>query len=116
MGYQIRDVIDCMESDSDIKNTELKVDGGACKNNFVMQFQADILGIPVIRPKCVESTARGAAYLAGLATGFWKSKDELMKSFEPDRTFIPEIDEQKRAELYQGWKTAVSHVITKKDN
>ncbi|SDZ90174.1 glycerol kinase [Eubacterium aggregans] len=114
MGYQIRDVIECMETDSGIKNTELKVDGGACKNNFVMQFQSDLLGVPVVRPKFVESTARGAAFLAGLATGFWKSKDELLGAFELDQKFEPEISREESNQLYKGWQEAVDCVLTNK--
>lgn len=113
MAYQIKDVVDCMESDSGIKNIELKVDGGACKNNFVMQFQADILDIPVKRPKVVETTARGAAFLAGLATGFWQDKAELLDTFELDREFTPNMTEEKRTELYDGWQKAVACVIQK---
>ena len=113
MAYQIKDVINCMEEDSYIKNTQLKVDGGACKNNFMLQFQSDILDIPVLRPKVVETTARGAAFLAGLATGFWKNKEELLNTFELDRKFEPAISEQRRAELYSGWKTAVHCILTK---
>lgn len=107
IAYQIRDVIECMEKDSGIPNKDLKVDGGACMNNFLMQFQADLLGVPVIRPKIVESTARGAAFLAGLATGFWESQDHLLDTFELDRKFDPAIDEQARNKLYAGWKKAV---------
>lgn len=114
MAYQIKDVILCMESDAGVKNTQLQVDGGACKNNFMLQFQSDILDIPVLRPKVVETTARGAAFLAGLAVGFWKDKDELLNSFKLDRRFEPEIAEEKRAELYQGWKTAVGCILTNK--
>lgn len=115
MAYQIRDVIECMESDSGIKNRELKVDGGACKNDFMLQFQSDILNIPVFRPKVVETTARGAAYLAGLATGFWGSKTELKNTFELEREFIPHISHEKRAELYSNWKSAVRQIIKQKD-
>lgn len=114
MAYQIKDVILCMESDAGMKNTQLQVDGGACKNNFMLQFQSDILDIPVLRPKVVETTARGAAFLAGLAVGFWKDKDELLNSFKLDRRFEPEIMAEKRAELYQGWKTAVGCILTNK--
>ncbi|WP_312883466.1 glycerol kinase GlpK [Paenibacillus germinis] len=107
IAYQIRDVITCMEQDSGIKNSELKVDGGVCCNNFVMQFQSDLLGVPVIRPKVVESTARGAAFLAGLATGFWQSQSELLDTFELDRRFEPTFDICKRNQLYAGWQKAV---------
>jgi glycerol kinase len=107
MAYQIKDVITCMENDSGCRNTELKVDGGAANNNFLMQFQADLLGVPVLRPKIVESTARGSAFLAGLATGFWKDQSELVDTFELDRRFEPRIGEAQRNELYAGWKRAV---------
>lgn len=113
MAYQIKDVVKCMESDSGIKNVALKVDGGACKNNFVMQFQADLLDIPVMRPKVVETTARGAAFLAGLAVGFWKNKEELLDTFELDAEFLPQMTEETREKLYDGWKKAVSCVLTK---
>lgn len=113
MAYQIKDVVNCMEDDSGIKNVALKVDGGACKNNFVMQFQADLLDIPVMRPKVVETTARGAAFLAGLAVGFWKNKEELLDTFELDAKFVPQMAEEKREKLYDGWKKAVGCVLTK---
>jgi glycerol kinase len=107
IAYQIRDVLGCMEQDSGIPLQELKVDGGAAKNNFLMQFQSDLLGVPVLRPKIVESTARGAAFLAGLATGFWKDQTELVGTFELDRRFEPAIDQASRDELYAGWQRAV---------
>jgi hypothetical protein len=110
IAYQIRDVIMCMEKDSGIANRELKVDGGAARNNFLMQFQADLLGVPVLRPKIVETTARGAAFLAGLATGFWKDQDELVDTFELDCRFEPTIDQARRDELYAGWQRAVERV------
>ena len=113
MAYQIKDVLGCMEGDSGISNSELKVDGGACKNDFLLQFQADLLGIPVLRPKVVETTARGAAFLAGLATGFWSSKDEIADSFELDRRFDPQADPAAMAKLYEGWKEAIGRVLTK---
>jgi glycerol kinase len=107
MAYQMKDVIACMEKDSGIPNKELRVDGGACLNNFLMQFQADLLGVPVYRPKIIESTARGASFLAGLATGFWRDQSELENSFKLDRKFEPSIDQAKRNKLYAGWKKAV---------
>ncbi|PKM96501.1 MAG: glycerol kinase [Firmicutes bacterium HGW-Firmicutes-1] len=107
IAYQIRDVIDSMEKDSGIPTVELKVDGGACVNDFLMEFQADILNVTVIRPKIIESTARGAAFLAGLATGFWKDKNDLICSFELDKKFEPNLDEEGREVLYAGWKRAV---------
>jgi glycerol kinase len=110
MAYQIKDVIGCMEQDSGIVTNELKVDGGACRNNFAMQFQSDILGVPVLRPKVTDATARGAAFLAGLATGFWKDQGELTETFELDRRFDPAIGAEKRASLYAGWKKAVDRV------
>jgi len=110
IAYQIRDVIGCMEGDAQIRNTELMVDGGAARNNFLMQFQADLLGVPVLRPKIVETTARGAAFLAGLATGFWKDQAELVDTFELDRRFDPVIDQARRDALYAGWQRAVERV------
>jgi glycerol kinase len=107
IGYQTRDVVDCMEKDSGIKGTELKVDGGASNNDFLMQFQADILGVPVMRPKIVETTARGSAFLAGLATGFWKSKSELVNAFELERKFEPAVAKADADKLYKGWQKAV---------
>ncbi|MFP4211647.1 MAG: glycerol kinase GlpK [Alkalispirochaeta sp.] len=107
IGYQTRDVVDCMERDSGIETMELMVDGGASSNDFLMQFQADILGVPVLRPKIVETTARGSAFLAGLAVGFWSSRKELENAFELDRRFEPEYTEEKRDALYRGWQKAV---------
>ena len=110
IAYQIKDVIGCMEGDSGIVNNVLKVDGGACKNNFLMQFQADMLGVQVLRPKVIDTTARGAAFLAGLATGFWRNQDELVETFELDRQFEPSIEDGKRKQLYSGWLKAVDRV------
>ena len=107
IGYQTRDVVECMEKDSGIETTELKVDGGASNNDFLMQFQADILGVPVMRPRIVETTARGSGFLAGLAVGFWKSKSELVNAFELERKFTPQIGKDDREKLYQGWQKAV---------
>lgn len=112
MAYQIRDVVECMQKDSGLAISEIKVDGGACKNDFVMQFQADLLGIPVLRPKVVEATARGAAFLAGLSTGFWKSTAELQNSFELDRRFEPAMEQDQREALYDGWKRAVQRSLS----
>ncbi len=108
LAYQTRDVIECMEQDSGIKTRDLKADGGASANNFLMQFQADILGVPVLRPRIIETTARGSAYLAGLATGFWQDKNEILDNYELDRTFEPSLDEHRRTQLYRGWQKAVS--------
>ncbi|MFP4067959.1 MAG: glycerol kinase GlpK [Spirochaetaceae bacterium] len=107
IAYQTRDVIECMETDSGIETRELKVDGGACANDFLMQFQSDILGIPAIRPQIIETTARGSAFLAGLAVGFWKSKNDILNNFRVDRTFEPAMDADRRDELYAGWRKAV---------
>lgn len=111
IAYQTRDVIECMEADSGINTTQLKVDGGACANSFLMQFQADILGIPAIRPRIIETTARGSAYLAGLATGFWTDRSEITRYFETDIAFTPSMDEERRSELYAGWKRAVQKAM-----
>jgi glycerol kinase len=108
IAYQIRDVIGCMETDSGIATREIKVDGGAANNNFLMQFQADILGVSVLRPTVVESSARGAAFLAGLAVGFWSSQADLQGSFELDRRFDPQMDASTGDALYAGWQKAVS--------
>jgi glycerol kinase len=109
MAYQVRDVIGCMEADSGIALADLKVDGGAVSNNFVMQFQADILGVPVMRPTVVDTTARGAAFLAGLATGFWADKTELANAFTLDRKFTPTMERSRADKLYAGWSRAVQH-------
>jgi glycerol kinase len=107
MAYQMKDVIGAMQKDAGISDLELKVDGGAARNDFLMQFQADLLGSAVMRPKIVEAAARGCAFLAGLATGFWKDQDELLGTFELDRKFEPQIDEKRRQALYAGWLKAV---------
>lgn len=109
LAYQTRDVLEAMESDSNIKLRKLKVDGGASANNLLMQFQADILGKKVERPKIIETTALGAAYLAGLATKFWK-KSELVSGIKPETTFEPIMKINERKKLYAGWKKAVSRV------
>ncbi|MGL4225217.1 glycerol kinase GlpK [Vibrio misgurnus] len=107
IAYQTRDVLDAMQADSGIKLSALRVDGGAVANNFLMQFQADVLDTEVHRPKVTEVTALGAAYLAGLAVGFWDNLDELQGKAEIDRSFIPHHDEEKRQRRYRGWKRAV---------
>lgn len=111
LAYQTRDVLEAMQEDSGINLAALKVDGGACANNFLMQFQADILGVPVDRPQVIETTALGAAYLAGLATGFWKDKDEIAANWNVDRQFRPSMDEEKKEKLYKGWKKAVERSL-----
>ncbi|AYO31698.1 MAG: glycerol kinase [Thermoanaerobacteraceae bacterium] len=109
--YQTRDVLEAMQKDSGITLTNLKVDGGAVANNFLMQFQSDILGVPVSRPKVIETTALGAAYLAGLATGYWGSREEIAAKWQIDRVFKPDMDEGKRNSLYSGWKKAVKRAM-----
>jgi glycerol kinase len=112
LAYQTRDVLNAMEADSKIKLKSLKVDGGACKNNFLMQFQADILGVPVDRPKITETTALGAAYLAGLAVGFYK-KTEIQKNWQVDVKFKNTMTEAERKKLYDSWKKAVAKTMDK---
>lgn len=107
LAYQTHDVLKAMQEDSGIILTELKVDGGACMNNFLMQFQSDILNVQVDRPEVTETTALGAAYLAGLAVGYWKSKDEVAKHWAISRSFKPSMTEEKRKELLHGWHIAV---------
>ncbi|HAZ06504.1 MAG TPA: glycerol kinase [Acetobacterium sp.] len=107
LAYQTKDVLDAMEKDSNIKLAALKVDGGACANDFLMQFQADILGVPVDRPSIVETTAMGAAYLAGLAVKFWDGKADVTNAWKLDRSFKPAMDADVRAKLYAGWLKAV---------
>lgn len=105
--YQTNDVLAAMEADSGIPFTTLRVDGGAVANNFLMQFQSDLLNVPVERPEINETTALGAAYLAGLAVGFWESKEEIASHWNLDRRFEPEMEQQEREDLYTGWKKAV---------
>lgn len=107
LAYQSSDMIEAMTLDSGIELQKLKVDGGAVSNNLLMQFQSDILGVPVERPMISEITALGAAYLAGLAAGFWKSREELRANYLVDKTFVPRISSEKRKELLDGWKRAV---------
>ncbi|MBY7948050.1 glycerol kinase GlpK [Vibrio fluvialis] len=107
IAYQTRDVLDAMQSDSGIRLSALRVDGGAVANNFLMQFQSDVLDTEVHRPKVTEVTALGAAYLAGLAVGFWDDLEELKDKAEIDRSFEPHHDEEKRQRRYKGWKRAV---------
>jgi glycerol kinase len=108
IAFQVNDVVGSMEDDAGISIAELKVDGGAVVNNLLMQFQADLIGIPVIRPENIETTALGAAYLAGLATGFWGSVDEIRKQWAMDRTFRSKVSTEKRATLKKEWEKAVS--------
>ncbi|NLY48896.1 MAG: glycerol kinase GlpK [Clostridiales bacterium] len=107
IAYQAYDVIKAMENDLGEQVSSLRVDGGASANNFLMQFQADILDTDVLRPECIETTALGAAYLAGLAVGFWKDKDEIRQNWTLSRTFTPSMDEERRSKLLAGWHKAV---------
>lgn len=107
IAYQAYDVISAMEEDAGVKMTHLKVDGGASANNMLMKFQADIAGIRAERPKCIETTALGAAYLAGLAVGYWSSKEEIRKNWNLGRTFESTMEEAERAKLLKGWHRAV---------
>ena len=108
IAFQTRELVDAMEADSGAAIIELRADGGASANNFLMQFQADLLGRPIVRPKDVETTALGAAYLAGLATGVWRNTEELESFWRKDRVFEPRMAREKAEELYLGWKDAVS--------
>ncbi len=107
IAYQAMDVLKAMQSDSGIEIKELRVDGGATANNLLMQFQSDILQAPVIRPKILETTALGAAYLAGLAVGYWKNHEEINEQWQEDQRFDPEMDKKKTDKLITGWKKAL---------
>ncbi|GAA0589576.1 glycerol kinase GlpK [Virgibacillus siamensis] len=107
LAYQTKDVLDAMITDSEINLKTLRVDGGAVKNDLLMQFQSDVLGVPVERPVVQETTALGAAYLAGLAVGYWKDKNEIAQQWKTDHMFKHEMEEEKRNELYTGWQKAV---------
>ena len=112
IAYQTRDVLEAMQEDSGIKLNELKVDGGAAANDFLMEFQADILDAQVRRPVTLETTALGAAYLAGLAVGFWESKDEITSQWKLDKEFLPNMSTEERNEKYKGWKKAVKRAMS----
>ncbi len=107
IAYQTYDVLKSMEQDAGVKLKALKVDGGACANNFLMQFQADLLDTIVYRPACIETTALGAAYLAGLASGYWKDKKEIKENWKLSKTFVPNMEEELRKHLIHGWGKAV---------
>lgn len=109
LAYQVNDVLKAMEADSGISLSALKVDGGASANDFLMQTQADIINAPVKRPQCIETTAMGAAYLAGLAVGYWKNKEEVVNNWAIDKVFVPEIEESERIKRVKGWKKAVKY-------
>jgi glycerol kinase len=108
IAYQVHDVLHAMQADSGIKLKELRVDGGACANNLLMQFQANLLGVPVVRPRVSETTALGAAYLAGLAVGYWKNTAEIASQWQADRRFSPEMKPAERKKLLAGWNKALA--------
>jgi len=110
IAYQTRDLIDAVQQDLGIQLEELRVDGGATANNFLMQFQADILGIPVDRPANIETTALGAGFLAGLGCGFWSAWDEIADNRKTERRFEPSMHDDRRDELFKGWKDAVGRM------
>ena len=114
--YQINDVLTAMEADSGIAMTALKVDGGACANNYLMQTMADISSLPVKRPCCVETTALGAAYLAGLAVGYWESVGEIRKQWQAEHIFEPAADRTQIAKAVAGWEDAVRRVLREKND
>ncbi len=111
IAFQTRDLVEAMESDCGAQLAELRVDGGATANDFLMQFQADIIGVPVVRPAYAETTALGAAFLAGLASGFWSGTEELEQFWNVDRRFEPSMPDSQRTDLYQGWKSAVARAL-----
>ncbi len=113
LAFQSRDLVEAMLKDSHLKLRELRVDGGACKNNLLMQFQADLLKIKINRPQVVETTALGAAFLAGLQAGFWKSASQIHRLRKVDRVFAPKMKEDERQKLWAGWKWAVGQVLTR---
>lgn len=113
IAYQVNDVLMAMQEDSGMPITSLRVDGGACDNDFLMQFQADILNTPVVRPYCIETTAMGAAYLAGLAVGYWRSKEEILANHVIAAEFKPQMGQAKRESLLQGWHNAVKAASVK---
>jgi len=107
IAYQTRDVLESMEEDSGMELKELRVDGGAAVNHFLLQFQADILGVPVVIQATTETTALGAAYLAGLAVGFWKDQQQIAANYRVKRKFSPRMSSKQRESLYRKWKMAV---------
>ena len=107
IAFQVADLLEAMQRDAGAKLTELRVDGGASANNLLMQFQADMLGVPVVRPRVLETTALGAAYLAGLTIGLWRSPDEIAARWEEERRFEPQMDADAAADLLGRWRDAV---------
>jgi glycerol kinase len=110
-AYQTREVLEAMRKDSGVELKALKVDGGMVQNNLLMQFQSDILGVPVVRPVVAETTSLGAAYAAGLAVGFWGDLEDLRQNWQIDQTWDPVMEEEKRAKLYKGWLKAVERTF-----
>ena len=110
LAYQTKDIIDVMQKDSNVELRSLKVDGGACKNNYLMQFQSNLLNSEVVRPEIIESTAMGAGYLAGLFSSLW-DKDKIIFNQKIDKKFKPLIDPNKRDKLFQGWTKAVKRTL-----
>lgn len=113
MCYQTRDVLEAMQKDSGLKVQNLKIDGGAAGNNFLCQFQADVLGVDVVRPKVIETTSLGAAYLAGLALGYWEDSDDIRKCWQEDQVFSARMSREEADDLYLGWKDAVRRTLTR---
>ena len=113
IAFQTMDIVGAMQADAQVSLGDLKVDGGASRNDFLMQFQADVLETNVVRPTCVETTAKGAAYLAGLAVGFWSSIDEIKAQWAIDKTFKPELPEAEVKALRDGWADAVKRSLSK---
>ena len=111
LAYQTADVLTAMEKDSELQICNLKVDGGASANDFLMKFQSDLLNTEVTRPECVETTAMGAAFLAGLCTGFWKDKEELRENWSVGRVFEPTMTKEERKSLLGGWHRAVAAAL-----
>jgi glycerol kinase len=110
-AFQTKEVLDAVNADSGVPLTELKVDGGMIANNLLMQFQADILDVPVVRPVVAETTALGAAYAAGLAVGYWADLDELRANWQEDSRWTPDLDSAERDRLYRNWKKAVTKTL-----
>ena len=107
IDYQVYDLVKAMQKDANVAITSLNVDGGASANNFLMQFQADILNATVVRPQITETTALGACYLAGIACGYWNGVDDIKQNIKPHTEFVPTMDEQTRATLVEGWEHAI---------
>lgn len=111
IAYQTYDLLTAMKQDAGLSFCNLRVDGGACANDFLMQFQSDLLGVSVLRPKCIETTALGAAYLAGLSVGYWKNKDEIRENWQLEKEFVPGMENEQRELLLSGWKRAVKAAL-----